>query len=110
MMSSCSPTGSSVPFIRFAEGPQASEQSARIREDLSASSLTTITLRSAQRSEDRSQAGKFLMGKELVRSGGFAIDPAMESQLTLLGGRNEAALSALRDMLEQGQARAISLF
>ena len=69
-----------------------------------------MTLRGALRPEDRSQAGKFLMGKELVRSGNFAIDPAMESQLTLLGYQNEAALSALRDMLEQGQARAISLF
>ena len=69
-----------------------------------------MTLRSALRSEDRSQAGKFLMGKELVRSGGFAIDPAMESQLALLRDQNEAALSALRDMLEQCQARAVSLF
>ncbi|MEC7550231.1 MAG: hypothetical protein VX536_04495 [Pseudomonadota bacterium] len=34
----------------------------------------------------------------------------MESKLTLLGDRNEAALSALRDVLEQGQARTISLF
>ena len=34
----------------------------------------------------------------------------MESQLTLLGDRNEAALSALRDVLEQGHVRTISLF
>ena len=109
-MSSCAPTGSSVQFIRFAEGPQASDQQARIREDLSASSFTTMTLRSALRSEDRSQAGKLLMGKESVHSGGFAIDPAMKSQLTLLCDRNETALSALSDVLEQGQARDISLF
>ena len=38
---------------------------------------------SALSSEDRSQAVKYLLGKELGRSGSIAIDPAMESQLTL---------------------------
>ena len=97
-------------FVAMASAQLASEQQARIREDLPASSFTTMALLSALSSEDRSQAVKYLLGKELGRSGSIAIDPAMESQLTLLGVRNEAALSALRNVLEQGQARTISLF
>ena len=97
-------------FVAMASAQLASEQQARIRDNLPASSFTTMALLSALRSEDRSQAVKYLLGKELGRSGSIAIDSAMESQLTLLGDRNEAALSALRDALDQGQARTISLF
>ncbi len=97
-------------FVAMASAQLASEQQARIRENLPASSFTTMALLSALRSEDRSQAVKYLPGKEQGRSGSIAIDPAMESQLTHLDDRNEAALSALRDVLEQGQARTNSLF
>ena len=97
-------------FVAIASAQLTSEQQARIKEDLSASSFTTMALLSALRSEDRIQAVKYLLAKELGRTGSIAIDPALESKLTLLGDRNEAALSALRDVLEQGQARTIRLF
>ena len=94
-------------FVAMASAQLASEHQKRITENLPASSFTTMALLSALRSEDRSQAVKHLLGRELGRSGSIAIDPAMESGLTLLGDRNEAALSALRDVLEQDQARTI---
>lgn len=94
--------------IDIALAQQASAQSA----DNSAlgSELTMTSLLSALSMDNQSSALKYLLGKELGRAETLALDPELESNLTLLGDRNRAALSVLDDVLAQPRARTISLF
>ena len=87
---------------------QASAQSAG--NSVVSSELTMTSLLSALSMDNQSSALKYLLGKELGRAETLALDPELESNLTLLGDRNRAALSVLDDVLAQPRARTISLF
>jgi len=74
------------------------------------SSFNMLSLLSAMNSENQNAALKFLFAEELGRSGGAMVGEELEQQLTILGGRNEAALRVLSEVLQNPDYRRISIF
>ena len=51
-----------------------------------------------------------MFGVLLGRSGGLSLSPEVESQLTILGDRNLAAIRTLKKALEQSADKIITIF
>lgn len=97
-------------FLNLAAAQMASEQQARLNGSGAASSFTVLSLLSALAADNQGEAVKFLVAQELGRSGGSIIDAELESQVTILGDRNTAALAELQRVLSNGSEQRISLF
>lgn len=97
-------------FLNLAAAQMASEQQARLNGSGTASAFTVFSLLSALAADNNGQAVKYLVAQELGRSGGLIIDAELESQVTILGDRNAAALAELERVLSNGSEQRISLF
>lgn len=97
-------------FLNLAAAQMASEQQARLNGSGAVSSFTVLSLLTALAADNQGQAVKYLVAQELGRSGGLIIDAELESQVTILGDRNAAALAELQDVLSNGSGQRISLF
>lgn len=97
-------------FLSLAAAQLASEREALASGQAQPSAFTYLSLLEALNAEDRGAAFKYLMARELGRSGGIVIDPQLEAELTILGDRNAAALAVLQQEIDAGDARSISLF
>lgn len=96
-------------FMTLAMAQMASEQTA-LQQGGPASSFTMLSIVNALLAEDQTAAFKFLFAEELGRTDGVIVGPELESQITILGDRNQAALEALRETLRSPRNRAISIF
>jgi hypothetical protein len=67
-------------------------------------------LLTALAADKQGQALKYLVAQELGRSDGLIIGAELESQVTILGDRNAAALGELQQVLSDGSGQRISLF
>ncbi|MBU13465.1 MAG: hypothetical protein CMQ14_00075 [Gammaproteobacteria bacterium] len=97
-------------FLDLAAAQMASEQQARLNGSGAVSSFTVLSLLTALAADNQGQAVKYLVAQELGRSGGLIIDAELESQVTILGDRNAAALGELQQVLRDGSGQRISLF
>ena len=97
-------------FLNLAAAQMASEQQARLNGSGAVSSFTVLSLLTALAADNQGQAVKYLVAQELGRSGGLIIDSELESQVTILGDRNAAALGELQQVLRDGSGQRISLF
>lgn len=89
-------------FISMALAQLAAEQQAIASNSVQPSALTMMSLITALSAENQSQALKYLLAQELGRSGGLALSAEIESELTILGERNQVALEVLKDTLAAG--------
>lgn len=96
-------------FMTMAMAQMAAEQNALASGSLEPSAFTLLSLITALSSDNQAQALKFLVARELGRSGDLALSPTVESQITILGDRNKIALAALESALAKGE-RNIGLF
>ena len=97
-------------FMNLAAAQMASEQQARLNGSGAVSSFTVLSLLTALAADNQGQALKYLVAQELGRSGGLIIGAELESQVTILGDRNAAALGELQQVLSDGSGQRISLF
>ena len=80
-------------FMNLAAAQMTSEQQALLNGSGAVSSLLT-----ALAADHQGQALKYLVAQELGRSGVLIIDVELESQVTILGDRNAAAMAELQDV------------
>jgi hypothetical protein len=92
-------------FMTMAMAQMAAEQNARATGGLEPSAFTLMSLITALSSDNQAQALKFLIARELGRSGDLALSPTVESQITILGDRNTVALAALKSALAEGEQK-----
>jgi hypothetical protein len=76
----------------------------------SLTSISVLSMLGALNAENQQDAFKYLFAEELGSNGGVIVGAELEQQLTLLGDRNKAALAVLTDVLENPDARQISIF
>lgn len=69
-----------------------------------------LQIMAALRADNRRDSLKYLLAEELARSDAISINPALESQLTLLGDRNQIALQRLSETLQDPEIKSISVF
>lgn len=96
-------------FMTLAVAQMASEQTA-LQQGGPTSSFTMLSIVNALLAEDQTAAFKFLFAEELGRTDGVIVGPELESQITILGDRNQAALETLRETLKNPQISTISIF
>ena len=78
--------------------------------DTEIQTTSMVQLMAALSADNRRDAFKYLLATELARGDALTIDPALETQLTLIGDRNRIALQRLEESLEDTDIRTISLF
>lgn len=96
-------------FLTMAAAQMSAEREGLANDSIRPTAFTLVSLMNALSAENQAQALKFLLAQELARSGGLTIDAEIESELTILGDRNQAALQVLEDSLAEGN-REIGLF
>jgi len=96
-------------FIALAVAQLANEQSA-VQQGERPTSFTTIAVLNALLAEDQTAAFKYLFAEELGRTDGVIVGPELESQITILGDRNSAALEVLEETLSDSSNRTVSIF
>lgn len=96
-------------FLTMAAAQMSAEREGLANDSIRPTAFTLVSLMNALSAENQAQALKFLLARELARSGGLTIDAEIESELTILGDRNQAALQVLEDSLAEGN-REIGLF
>ena len=96
-------------FIRLAEAQLEAERNAIQAKMISSSLLSFRSLLEALSADNQAQALKYLIAQELARSGGLALRPEIESELTILGDRNRVALDILDQSLDAGM-ESVGLF
>jgi len=96
-------------FLSLAVSQQVAEQAA-IEAGAQRSSLNMISILKALIMEDRAVSFKYLFAQELGRPDGLVFAPEIESELTILGDRNLAAVNALGRVLEDSTAKFITIF
>jgi hypothetical protein len=74
------------------------------------SGLGSLAMLRAMMTPQRDSVAKYLLAKELSNSELSALSAELESQLTILGDRNRAALKVLKDSLKEPQIRQLSIF
>lgn len=96
-------------FIALAIAQLADEQAAS-QQGEQVSSFNAIAIVNALLAEDQTAAFKYLFAEELGRTDGIIVAPELESQITILGDRNNAALKVLEETLSDTDIRTISIF
>ncbi|MCY4358465.1 MAG: hypothetical protein OXD01_13205 [Gammaproteobacteria bacterium] len=96
-------------FLNMAQAQMEAERKAMASNAVKPSRFTFAALMEALVADNQPEAIKFLVARELARSGGLALSPEIESELTILGERNRVALEALAKSLSAGN-RSIGLF
>ncbi len=96
-------------FLTMAAAQISAKREGLANDSIRPTAFTLVSLMNALSAENQAQALKFLLAQELARSGGLTIDAEIESELTILGDRNQAALQVLEDSLAEGN-REIGLF
>ena len=96
-------------FLNLAVSQQMAEQAA-IEAGAKPSSLNMMSILKALIMEDRAVSFKYLFAQELGRSDGLVFSPEIESELTILGDRNLAAINVLGNVLEDSAAKLITIF
>ena len=96
-------------FVTMATVQMAAEQEGIANNSIAPTALTMASLLRALSSDNQAQALKYLLAEELARSGGLTLSAEVESELTILGERNTAALAALSSSLKKGSGE-IGLF
>jgi len=97
-------------LIDLAVAQMAADKQAQERGQVSASLLNGRSVMLALAAEDSGRAIRYLLGRELARSGGQLLPPELEEQVTILADRNRVALSVLEQSLEDPTLRSISIF
>lgn len=93
-------------FMTMAMAQMAAEQNALANGGLEPSAFTLMSLITALSSDNQSLALKYLIARELGRSGDLALSPTVESRITILGDRNKVALATLKSALAAGEQRS----
>lgn len=96
-------------FLTMAAAQMSAEREGLANDSIRPTAFTLVSLMNALSAENQAQALKFLLAQELARSGGLTIDAEIESGLTILGDRNQAALLVLEESLAEGN-REVGLF
>tara|TARA_B100000686_G_scaffold353947_1_gene461693 strand:+ start:1794 stop:2669 length:876 start_codon:yes stop_codon:yes gene_type:complete len=96
-------------FVALASAQFANEQLA-IQQGERLNSFNLIGIANVLLAEDQNTALKYVFAKELGHPDGLIVGPELESQITILGDRNEAALEVLEETLSDPTVRKISIF